>query len=83
MMRYALPGLGNNWQVILKATALVSIIGLSDIIKATQDAGKGTFRMFYFSVLAGLVYLCLTVLSNGVLLLLERKYAVGVRKAVL
>jgi histidine transport system permease protein len=83
MMRYALPGLGNNWQVILKATALVSLIGLSDIIKATQDAGKGTFRMFYFSVLAGVVYLALTVVSNGVLLLLERKYTVGVRKAVL
>ncbi len=82
MMRFALPGLGNNWQVILKATALVSIIGLSDVIKATQDAGKGTFRMFYFSVLAGVVYLLLTVISNGVLLLLERKYAVGVRKAV-
>ncbi len=83
MMRYALPGLGNNWQVILKATALVSLIGLSDIIKATQDAGKGTFRMFYFSVLAGAVYLVLTMVSNGVLLLLERKYSAGVRKAVL
>jgi histidine transport system permease protein len=83
MMRYALPGLANNWQVILKATALVSIIGLSDVIKATQDAGKGTFRMFYFSVLAGLIYLALTVLSNIVLSRLEKKYAVGVRKAVL
>src|SRR5271168_2990378 len=81
MMRFALPGLGNNWQVILKATALVSLIGLSDIIKATQDAGKGTFRMFYFSVLAGVVYLVLTVISNGVLTLLERKYSAGVRKA--
>ena len=28
MMRYALPGIGNNWQVILKATALVSLLGL-------------------------------------------------------
>jgi histidine transport system permease protein len=83
MMRYALPGLGNNWQVILKGTALVSLIGLSDIIKATQDAGKGTFRMFYFSVLAGVVYLLLTVASNGMLLLLARKYSAGVRKAAL
>lgn len=82
MMRYALPGLANNWQVILKATALVSIIGLSDIIKATQDAGKGTFRTFYFSVFAGLVYLVLTTASNGVLLMLERRYAIGVRKAL-
>ncbi len=82
MMRYALPGLGNNWQVILKATALVSLIGLTDVIKAAQNAGEGTFRTFYFTSIAGLVYLVLTTLSNGVLLLLERKYAVGVRKAV-
>jgi histidine transport system permease protein len=81
MMRYALPGLANNWQVILKATALVSIIGLSDIIKATQDAGKATFQTFFFSVLAAVVYLVLTTASNGVLLLLERRYAIGVRRA--
>lgn len=83
MMRYALPGLANNWQVILKATALVSIIGLSDIIKATQDAGKATFRTFFFSVLAAVVYLILTTVTNGVLVMLERRYAIGVRKAAL
>jgi histidine transport system permease protein len=83
MMRYALPGLANNWQVILKATALVTIIGLSDIIKATQDAGKGTFRTFYFSLIAAIVYLVLTTVTNGILILLERRYAIGVRKAAL
>jgi histidine transport system permease protein len=83
MMRYALPGLANNWQVILKATALVTIIGLSDIIKATQDAGKGTFRTFYFSLIAAAVYLVLTTATNGILILLERRYAIGVRKAAL
>ncbi|MCB8882364.1 histidine ABC transporter permease HisQ [Acidisoma cellulosilytica] len=81
MMRYALPGLANNWQVILKATALVSIIGLSDIIKATQDAGKATFNTFFFSVLAAVVYLVLTTASNGVLMLLQKRYSVGVRRA--
>ena len=40
MMRYALPGIGNNWQVILKSTALVSLLGLEDVVKATQLAGK-------------------------------------------
>ena len=83
MMRYAIPGLANNWQVILKATALVSLIGLTDVIKAAQNAGEGTFRTFYFMTVAGLVYLVLTTLSNGVFWLLQRKYAVGVRKAVL
>ncbi|MDR3504941.1 MAG: histidine ABC transporter permease HisQ [Acidocella sp.] len=83
MMRYALPGIGNNWQVILKATALVSLIGLSDVVKAAQAAGEATFRTFFFISVAGLVYLVLTIISNGVLMLLERKYAVGVRKAAL
>jgi histidine transport system permease protein len=83
MMRFALPGLANNWQVILKATALVSLIGLTDVIKAAQNAGEGTFRTFYFMSVAGLVYLVLTTVSNGVLMLLERKYAVGVRRASL
>jgi histidine transport system permease protein len=83
MMRYALPGLGNNWQVILKATALVSIIGLSDVVKAAQAAGEATYRGFFFIGIAGAVYLVLTILSNGVLMLLERKYAIGVRRAAL
>ncbi len=83
MMRYALPGIGNNWQVILKATALVSLIGLSDVVKAAQAAGEATFRTFFFISVAGAVYLVLTIISNGVLMLLERKYAVGVRKAAL
>ncbi len=39
MIRFALPGIGNNWQVLVKATALVSIIGLADVVKAVQDAG--------------------------------------------
>jgi histidine transport system permease protein len=83
MMRFALPGLGNNWQVILKATALVSIIGLSDVVKAAQSAGQATYRTFYFICLAGAVYLLLTMISNGVLMLLERKYAIGVRRATI
>lgn len=83
MMRYALPGLANNWQVILKATALVSIIGLSDVVEAATNAGDATFRSFYFYCVAGFVYLVLTTVSNLVLMLLERKYMIGVRQAVL
>ncbi|TDG02052.1 ABC transporter permease subunit [Paraburkholderia guartelaensis] len=43
MMRFALPSIGNNWQVLVKATALVSIIGLTDVVKVAQDAGKSTY----------------------------------------
>lgn len=81
MMRYALPGIGNNWQVILKATALVSLLGLEDVVKATQLAGKSTWEPFYFAVVCGVIYLVFTTVSNGVLLLLERRYSVGVKRA--
>ncbi|TCW00341.1 histidine ABC transporter permease HisQ [Biostraticola tofi] len=83
MMRFALPGIGNNWQVILKATALVSLLGLNDVVKATQLAGKGTYQPFYFALVAGGVYLIFTTLSNGVLLWLNRRYSLGVKKAEL
>lgn len=82
MMRYALPGIGNNWMVMLKATALVSIIGLADLVKAAQDAGKSTYQLFYFLVIAALIYLAITSFSNLVLRRLERHYAAGSREAV-
>ena len=81
MMRFALPGIGNNWQVLVKSTALVSIIGLADIVKATQDAGKGTLQFFFFTLLAGAIYLVITTVSNFVLIYLDRRYSTGVRKA--
>jgi histidine transport system permease protein len=81
MMRFALPGIGNNWQVLVKSTALVSIIGLADVVKASQDAGKGTLRFFFFMLVAGAIYLVITTVSNFVLIYLEKRYSTGVRKA--
>jgi len=83
MMRFALPGIANNWQVILKATALVSLLGLNDVVKATQLAGKGTYQPFYFAIVAGIIYLVFTTLSNGVLVWLDRRYSLGVKRAEL
>lgn len=83
MMRFALPGIGNNWQVLIKATALVSIIGLTDIVKITQDAGRSTMQLFFFSIVAAAIYLAITTVSNLILMWLERRYSVGVRKGQL
>ncbi|EXT47950.1 amino ABC transporter, permease, 3-TM region, His/Glu/Gln/Arg/opine family domain protein [Acinetobacter sp. 25977_4] len=83
MMRFALPGIGNNWQVLIKATALVSIIGLTDIVKITQDAGRSTMQLFFFSIVAAAIYLLITTVSNLILMWLERHYSAGVRKGEL
>ncbi|WP_208328225.1 ABC transporter permease [Paraburkholderia caballeronis] len=83
MMRFAIPGIGNNWQVLVKATALVSIIGLADIVKAAQDAGKSTFKMFFFILCAAFIYMLITTVSNLVLAWLAKQYSSGVRHAEL
>ncbi|RQH08017.1 ABC transporter permease [Paraburkholderia dinghuensis] len=83
MMRFALPGIGNNWQVLVKATALVSIIGLADVVKASQDAGKATQAFFFFTVVTGAIYLAITTVSNFALHRLEKRYSIGVRRAAL
>ena len=82
MMRFALPGISNNWQVILKATALVSIIGLHEVIYAAEAAIKGSSwpgggQVLFYLTMVALLYLLLTTLSNFVFAYLEKRYAAG------
>lgn len=62
-MRFALPGLGNVWMVLIKATALVSIIQLEELMRKTKIAANATHQPFTFYLLASLIYLGLTVVS--------------------
>lgn len=80
LIRFALPGLNNNLQVIIKATALVSIIGLLDIVTVTQQAGRSTQQLFFFNLVAAGIYLCMTAISLIVLSWLDRRYSAGVRE---
>lgn len=79
MMRIALPSIGNNWLVILKATALVSIIGLSDLVKVSQEAGNATGDMFVFIFAAAVIYLLMTSVTSFFLWMLQRKYSMGIK----
>ena len=64
MWRLALPGLGNLFQVLLKDTALVSVVGLNDIMRQAYVATGSTKQPFTFYMAAALIYLGLTVLST-------------------
>jgi len=81
MMRHALPGFGNNWLVLMKTTALVSVIGLHDMVFKAGQAGGATRQPFSFYLLVALLFLLLTALSNLGLRCLERRYSAGVRAA--
>ncbi len=64
LIRVALPGLGNLWMALLKDTALVSVIGLSDILRQTSIAARVTKHAFEFYAIACLLFLILAFLSS-------------------
>jgi len=79
MMRHALPGIGNNWLVLLKTTALVSVIGLQDMVKIAGDAGGSTQQPFTFYIAIALIFLLFTSVSSLLFSWAERKYTIKTR----
>jgi arginine/ornithine transport system permease protein len=80
MVRHAIPGFTNNWLVMIKATALVSIIGLDDMMQRAGLAAAATREPLTFYVTAALIYLSITTVSIMLLGWVERRYSVGVRR---
>lgn len=78
MLRHALPGIGNNWQVLLKTTALVSIIGLTDMVRVAEEAAKAERMPFHFFIPVAFVYLSLTAGSELFIRWLNKRANVGV-----
>lgn len=78
MLRHALPGIGNNWQVLLKTTALVSIIGLTDMVRVAEEAAKAERMPFHFFIPVAAVYLILTAGSELFIKWLDKRANVGV-----
>jgi polar amino acid transport system permease protein len=70
--RLALPGLGNLFQVLLKDTALVSVVGLDELMRQAYVASGYTKEPFTFYLTAAFIYLGLTAVATLVTILLER-----------
>jgi arginine/ornithine transport system permease protein len=77
MIRHAIPSFGNNWLVLLKTTALLSIVGLEDMVRRARLAAGATHQPFTFYLAVAGIYLALTTVSVWVLRLAERRYSVG------
>jgi His/Glu/Gln/Arg/opine family amino acid ABC transporter permease subunit len=67
ILRFALPGYGNVWMVLVKSTAVVSVIGLEDLVGLADKAGKSTREPFLFLIAVILVYLAITSASGAAL----------------
>jgi len=80
-VRHALPGFGNNWLVLAKTTALVSVIGLQDMVFNASQAGGATRQPFTFFLVVAFLFLLITGVSDVGMRWLNRRYSVGVRRA--
>jgi arginine/ornithine transport system permease protein len=80
MLRHALAPLSNTWLVMLKSTAIVSLIGLSDLMQRAKGAGSTTQEPFLFYAAAGAMYLVFTSVSELLFAWLRRRFAAGVRQ---
>ncbi|MBY4675386.1 ABC transporter permease [Marinobacterium arenosum] len=73
LWRLALPGLGNLFLVLLKDTALVSVVGLDDLMLKTRDAVSYTKEPFLFYLFAAFIYLSLTIVSMVFIHYMEKR----------
>lgn len=64
LIRLALPGLSNLWLILLKETALVSVIALDDLLRKTNIAVGSTKEPFFFYFVACMIYLVLSMISS-------------------
>lgn len=81
MWRIALPGLGNLFMILMKDTALVSVIGLEEIMRRSQIAVTASKEPFTFYLVAAFIYLGLTVLAMIGMHWLEKRAGRGFKRS--
>lgn len=80
-LRFALPGLGNVWQIAVKESALISVVGLTEILRQAQVGAGSTRQPFAFYITAMLLYLTLSTVSGWFFQRAEMIAMRGVRRS--
>ena len=83
MVRYALPSFTNNWLVLIKATALVSLIGLKEMTYLAKQASAATRSPFAFFLFTAALFLVYTSVSLYALRKLNARYSMGTKRGQL
>ena len=81
MWRFAIPGLGNLWMVLLKDTSLAAVIAVDDLLRQAKIGSEATRAPLTFYVAAGVIYLVLTGISDIARDRLERRARRGMAGA--
>jgi octopine/nopaline transport system permease protein len=81
VLRFALPGLGNLWQVALKDSSLISVTGLTELMRVSQVGAGSTHRPFAFYLGGAVLYLVMTALTTRFFDVAEARATRGMRRA--
>lgn len=81
MIRFAIPGMGNQWLNITKDSALVSAVGAFEVLKNANIAASATKEYLFFYSVAAFIFLCITIVSMIGLAQIEKRASRGVRRA--
>ena len=80
VMRFALPGLGNLWQVALKDSSLISVTGLAELMRVSQVGAGSTHRPFAFYLGGAALYLAMTLATTRLFDAAEAHATRGMRR---
>jgi polar amino acid transport system permease protein len=80
MLPHAIPGLSNLWLIATKDTALLAVVGFSELTLVTRQAAGSTKAYLLFFCAAGVLYLMITLVSNVLIALVERHYRRGMAR---
>ena len=73
MLPHAIPGLSNLWLIATKDTALLAVVGFSELTLVTRQAAGATKAYFMFFLAAGVLYLLLSLVSNVIIRHIEKR----------
>lgn len=80
-LRFAIPGIGNVWQLVLKETALISVTGLVEILRQAQIGAGSTRQPFVFFTAAAALYMVISAVSSWGFGRAEAHFSRGLRRA--
>jgi octopine/nopaline transport system permease protein len=78
LLRHAIPGLSNVWQLVLKDSALISVIGLVELMRQAQIAAGSTREPFLFYFAAAGLYFVIAGITGQVFRTAETRAARGI-----
>ncbi len=80
MLPYAVPGLSNLWLIATKDTALLAVVGFSELTLVTRQAAGSTKHYMTFFLAAGALYLAVTLISNVIIGMIEKRSRRGMAR---